>query len=301
MHPVSESCDVVVVGGGPAGHQAALTLARGNKRVVIVDGGPRRNAAASAVHGLFGLDHVAPDELRRIGRDQLAHYGGVVVDGVATDVSGSVGAFVVEVEGGAVINAKRVVIAGGVVDVPIVMEGMARHWGRSVFICPYCHGYELRGRPWGVLLDGTLPPAHATMFTRMLRGWSDDVTAFVAAGVDVDEAALREAGIRVERRAIVALLGDADALSGVRVDGGDVVTVNALLVRPKQEPTPLVQTLAARGLKLDGAYIAVDEMKRSSWPGISATGDAITPGQSAALGVGAGAFVAGAVNLELSA
>ena len=154
------------------------------------------------------------------------------------------------------------------------------------------------------IFDGlsTAPAAaHATMFTRMLRGWSDDVTAFVAAGVDVDEAALREAGIRVERRAIVALVGDADALTGVRVDGGDVVTVNALLVRPKQEPTPLVQTLAARGLKLDGAFIAVDDMKRSSFAGIFATGDAITPGQSAALGVGAGAFVAGAVNLELSA
>lgn len=294
-----QRCDVVVVGGGPAGQSAALTLARGNKRVVVVDGGPRRNAAATEVHGLFGFDGADPETLRRVGRDQLARYGGVVVDGVVDDVGGGPGEFVVAVDGVGSVVAKRVLIAGGVVDVPPPLEGLARHWGRGVFICPYCHGYERRGRPWGLHLDGTLPREHATMFTRLLRGWSDDVTAFVDVGGDVDEDALRAAGVKVERRRIVRLLGD-DDLDGVVVDGGDVVGLGALLVRPKQRPTPLVQKLAARGLKLDGAYVAIDEQRRTSLPGVFATGDAITAGQSAALGVGAGAFAAGALNLELT-
>src|SRR5918992_3912052 len=69
--------DAIIVGGGPAGLAAALTLGRSHRRVLLLDAGQGRNAPAAAVHNFLAQDGTPPDELRRLGREQLARYPGV--------------------------------------------------------------------------------------------------------------------------------------------------------------------------------------------------------------------------------
>src|SRR5687767_7328881 len=69
--------DVLIVGGGPAGLQAALTLGRARKRVLVADGGPRRNATAGHMNNFVSRDGIAPADFRREARTQIAKYPNV--------------------------------------------------------------------------------------------------------------------------------------------------------------------------------------------------------------------------------
>jgi thioredoxin reductase len=147
--------DVVIVGGGPAGLNAALTLGRARRSVLLVDSGRPRNAPAQAVHGFLTRDGLPPAELRRIGRQQLAAYPTVEVrDTEVLDVrivGEPSGGFLVTLAEGSVTRARRLLLATGLVDQLPPIDGLAELWGNSVLHCPYCHGFEVRGQALAVL------------------------------------------------------------------------------------------------------------------------------------------------------
>jgi len=135
---------VVIVGGGPAGLSAALALGRGRKSVPLCDAGPPRNATAVQVHNFVTRDGISPNDFRRIGREQLAHYPAVDVrDRAVESIAGECGAFSVALSGGLeprVIKARRIILATGMIDDLPPIPGLVDAWGHSVFQCPYCHG-----------------------------------------------------------------------------------------------------------------------------------------------------------------
>jgi len=134
--------DVLIVGGGPAGLQAALTLGRARKRVLVADGGPRRNATAGHMNNFVSRDGIAPAAFRREARAQIAKYPNVSFRDEQIDaITGLRGDF----RAGAV-RARRVLLATGLIDQPPQFEGLVPLWGHSVFQCPYCHGWEARER-----------------------------------------------------------------------------------------------------------------------------------------------------------
>mgnify|MGYP001206652222 CR=1 FL=1 len=142
-----ERFDVLIVGGGPAGLQAALTLGRARKRVLVADGGPRRNVTAVHMHNFVSRDGIAPQDFRREAWAQLAQYPNVSRRDEPVDaITGRRGDFST-----GTIRARRVLLATGVVDQPPDIEGLAAFWGHSVFQCPYCHGWEVKDEPLGVL------------------------------------------------------------------------------------------------------------------------------------------------------
>src|SRR5262245_55977893 len=143
--------DVVIVGGGPSGLSAALALGRARKRVLLCDSGPRRNAAAGHIHNFVTRDGTPPDEFRQIGRQQLAGYPSVEVrDARVESISGTRGAFRVDLTSG-VAEARRVLLCVGMVDEMLPLDGFRELWGRAIFQCPYCHGWEVQDRRWGYL------------------------------------------------------------------------------------------------------------------------------------------------------
>ena len=155
--------DVLVVGGGPAGLAAALTLGRARKRVLLTDSGPRRNAAATHVYNFLTRDGTPPDEMRRVAREQLAHYPNVAVRDVGVRaITGEKGAFAITLDDDRVI-ARRVVLATGMIDEPIAIDGFTALWGRSIFQCPYCHGWRHR------VVAGASSPSTPTHHTRSVR------------------------------------------------------------------------------------------------------------------------------------
>ncbi len=165
--------DVVVVGGGAAGLSAALVLGRARRRVAVVDAGAPRNAPAAHMQGYLSRDGMAPADLLAAGRAEVTGYGvELIADQVATIEPG----FGVRLAGGrGRAQARRILLATGVTDELPDIAGVRERWGRDLLHCPYCHGWEVRDQPLGVL--GTLPGS--VQHALLVRQWSDDVVFFV--------------------------------------------------------------------------------------------------------------------------
>ena len=293
--------DVVIVGGGPGGLAAALTLGRSRKRVLLCDSGPRRNAAAEHIHNFLTRDGTPPEEFRRIGREQLAAYPNVEVKDTRVDsISGARGEFHVRLAAG-VVQARRVLLCSGMIDEVPPMEGFRELWGHAIFQCPYCHGWETQDRRWGLLVRAE----DAQMFlpfALLLRGWTRDLTVFTGETFDVPvetSAQLQRAGIRIEPHPVRRLVAREHQLKAVELSNGIIVPCDTLFAHPSQRQVDLVRSL---GVALDDhGYVRIDEMKsETSIPGVYAAGDLTTRMQGAIWAAAAGARAAAMINFELT-
>lgn len=294
-----ETFDAVIVGGGPGGLSAALALGRANKRVLLCDAGPRRNQTAVHMHNFVSRDGIAPEAFREVSREQLAAYPAVKLrDEGVRSITGSKGDFSVTLDSD-VVRARRIVLCVGMIDELPAIEGLAERWGRSVFQCPYCHGWEHRDRPWAYLASS----ADKLDFARFLRGWSPRVVALTQGAFALDAervGSLAAAGVIVEARPIVRLEGERGALSRIVVEGGSH-DADALFMHPPQRHVALVDAL---GLELEDGYVRVDPMRReTSIPGIYAAGDLqpmVQGGQGAIFAASSALRAAAMLNHELT-
>lgn len=292
------SYDVVIIGGGPAGLSAALNLGRARRRVLLCDAGPRRNAAAEQIHGFVTRDGTPPADFRRIGRQQLEPYASVEVRDVGVEeIRGERGAFEVRLATGSV-EARRILLCTGMTDEMPEIDGFRALWGRSIFQCPYCHGWEAQDRKFGFLAPGV----ELLDFALLLRGWTGDVTVLTDDRYAVPEEVrmrLESGGVRVEERRIARLSAHEGHLERVEFADGSPLPLEVLFARPPQRQVAIVQSL---GLALDGGgYVQVDEGRQTSVPGIYAAGDLTAPVQAAVLAAASGMQAAARINHELTA
>ena len=295
----ADRVDVAVIGGGAAGLSAALVLGRARRRAVVVDAGAPRNAPAAHMQGFLSRDGMPPAELLAAGRAEVTRYGVELrpgrVEGIATDGAG----FTLRLAGGETLRARRVLLATGVRDVLPDLPGVRERWGRDLLHCPYCHGWEVRDLPLGVL--GTRPDAvgHALL----VRQWSEDVV-FFAGELDLsdpDRAALSARGIPVVHGPIAGLVVEADRLTGVALGDGRVISRAAVFIRPLNVPHA-DGLLADLGCALDPAgFPVVDGGGRTSVAGVWAAGNLTDPRMSVITSAGAGAAAAMAINADLVA
>jgi thioredoxin reductase len=248
--------DAVVIGGGAAGLNGALILARSRRSVVVIDSGSPRNAPAKAVHGLIALDGTPPPEILRRGREQVRQYGGRVVHGEVVSAESAAPSadgdlrFTVTLADGRSITARRILVATGLTDVLPEVPGLAEHWGHSVVHCPYCHGWEVRDEPIGILATGAVSIGHAFLFRQL----TEDLTYFTH-GTDLDEdsrARFAARGIRIIDTPVTEVVNDEDgALAGVRLADGQVVARRVLAVAAQ---------LQARTQGLEGLSLPVQDL-----------------------------------------
>ncbi|WP_307082440.1 NAD(P)/FAD-dependent oxidoreductase [Streptomyces canus] len=294
--------DAVVIGGGAAGLNGALILARSRRSVVVIDSGSPRNAPAEAVHGLLALDGTPPSEILRRGREQVRQYGGRVIHGEVVSAESAAPSadgdlrFTVTLADGRHITARRILVATGLTDVLPQVPGLAEHWGHSVVHCPYCHGWEVRDEPIGILATGPASINHAYLFRQL----TDDLTYFTH-GTDLDEdsrARFAARGIRVIDTPVTEVVNDTGgALAGVRLADGQVVARRVLAVAsPMQART---QGLEGLGLPVQdlptGRGFASGIAGTTEVPGVWVAGNATDlvaqVGASAAAGALAGADI----------
>ncbi|MFJ2766961.1 NAD(P)/FAD-dependent oxidoreductase [Streptomyces sp. NPDC087300] len=268
--------EVVVVGGGAAGLSAALVLGRSRRRVLVVDAGEPRNAPAAHMQGYLSRDGMPPAEFLAEGREELASYGvRIVRDRVTSVARDGSGGFTLTLADGAPAQARRVIVATGLVDELPELPGLAERWGNDVLHCPYCHGWEVRDQAFGVLAAEPFTSHQALLVTQ----WSKDVTLFlhtVRELPDADWERLAAAGVSVVEGEVAGLEVEDDRLTGVRLADGRVFPRSTLFVAAK--PVARTGLLAELGADTEdtpfGPYPVVDEMGRTSVPGVWAVGNA---------------------------
>lgn len=281
--------DVLVVGGGAAGLSAALMLGRARRRVAVVDARAPRNAPASHMHGFLSRDGLPPSDLLKIGREELAGYGVDLLDDSVTALDAG---FTARLASGRELTARRVVVASGVHDDLPDIPGLPESWGTDAVTCPYCHGYEVRDQPLGVL--GTEPASveHALL----VRQWSPDVVYFshTEPVSDVDRARLDARGIRVVDGTVTAVRREDGHLTGIEV-GARFVPRAALFIRTRTVPHDEL----LRGLGYEAGV--VDPTGKTSVPGVWAAGNVVDARATVIIAAAQGAAAGGAVNHDLVA
>ena len=298
---LQDAYDVVVVGGGAAGLNGALMLARSRRSVAVVDAGSPRNAAAEGVHGMLGHDGTPPAELLDRGREEVRRYGGHVVTGEVETVARNDDGFVVVLSDGRTTRARGLLVATGIVDELPDVPGLRERWGRDVLHCPYCHGWEVRDQAIGVLSSGPMSMHQALLFRQL----SDDVLFFsharpVPTGEEAEQLAARN--IRVVTGPVAGIEVAEDRILGVRLADGTFVARQAIAVAPRFAAR--AGFLADLGLKVvehpSGAGEHVpSEMGATAVPGVWVAGNITDPSAQVGASAAAGALAGARINADL--
>jgi thioredoxin reductase len=301
--PNAASYDVVIVGGGAAGLSAALVLGRARRRVAVVDAGQPRNAPAAHMQGFLGSDGLPPAELLSAGRAEVIGYGVRIISGSVSSIDSDActptygrHGFDVHLADGQVLRARRVLVTTGLKDLIPDIPGLQERWGRDLLHCPYCHGYEVRDQPLGVLGGSPDSLVHA----HIVRQWSPDVVYFANGGTltasDREQLLARAIGIVDEP--VARLIVNDDRLTGVELTSGAVVPRTAVFVRPTFVANDALLTDLGCATGANG-WVSVDVTGATSVPGVWAAGNATNPRAQVITAAGEGSAAAIAINNDL--
>ncbi len=260
--------DVVVIGGGAAGLNAALVLGRMGKRVAVVDAGEPRNAPAVHMHGFLSRDGMSPMDLLAIGRDEVRGYGGELIGDRVLAVEPG---FTVTLASGNTLRARRILVTTGLRDDIPDIPGLRERWGNDVAHCPFCHGHEFAGRKVGVV--GVT--AHQAL---LMRGLSADVTVVTNGAAMPDDVRneLRAMDVRVVDAKIERVVVGADAVRGLALADGTTVDVDVVFVPPTFVPNGSLLELLGCAVDANG-WVVVDAFGATSVPGVWAAGNVVDP------------------------
>jgi len=291
-----QSYDVVIVGGGAAGLSAALVLGRARRRAAVVDAGEPRNAPAAHMQGFLSRDGMPPAELLAAGRSEILGYGVEIIDDRVIEVTNG---FTLSLAGSPALTARRLLLASGAVDRLPEIPGARERWGRDFLHCPYCHGWEVRDQPIGVINTGP----GSVDYAHLLRQWSSELVFFTHTHpVDPAERQLLEArDIQVIDGQIAGLSIANDRLDAVQLTDGSRIARTALFIRPglHARDGTLIRSL---GLEVDESRIVrVDTTGRTTVPGVWAAGNASNPRAQVITAAGEGSAAAIDINNDLVA
>lgn len=269
--------DAIVVGAGPAGLNAALTLGGATRRVLLLDGGPPRNAKAQAAHGVLTRDGILPTQLKTIGLEDLGPYDVTVVQSPAREarVLEGVG-FAIRHDGvaGGWSTAPRLLFATGVRDLLPAVPGLRERWGKTVHHCPYCDGWPNRDARLAVL--GSHQEGHHLALS--VRAWSDHVTLLTDGPDELTPEQrddLRRVGIPVVTSPIRRLTGENDLrvhFARQERPPREALCVDALFLNPSQRQNSRLPE--ALGCELnEKSRVVVNEHGMTSVRGVWAAGD----------------------------
>ncbi|WP_274034305.1 NAD(P)/FAD-dependent oxidoreductase [Streptomyces sp. MMBL 11-1] len=291
------SYDVIVIGGGAGGLNAALVLARARRTVAVVDAGEPRNAPSAHMHSFLSRDGVPPLTVLEVGRAEIARYGAVHVDGRVDQVEAAeTGGYVVRLAGGATLDARHVVLATGLHDELPDLPGVRAMWGQDVHFCPYCHGYEVRDQPIVVLGVHPASPGQALL----LRQWSSHIT-YVPHGrplTDEERERMDARGVEVAEGTVSTLLAKDGRLNAVELTDGRTLECAGVFLFPTMTPNDG----AFDGLgceKNEQGWLVTDRAGRTSRPGLWAVGNVVDSRAQAVTAAGMGAAAAFALNHDL--
>lgn len=301
---VADGYEVVVVGGSFAGLQAALTLGRACRRVLVIDDGAPRNAPAEVVNNFFGQQRPTPADLSRTARAELAAYAVDIVAEQVVEAETSGAGWTVRTCDGTAHLARRILLATGLVDELPPIEGLAELWGTRVVACPHCHGWEVRGEPVAQIgFRGRVE--HTIQRALLLSRWSDRTTLFTQ-GDPIQEAGRRElerAGVVVDDRPVVRIEHGGAGVVLSTADGARLTQRSVFVATRQRQRSSLAHALGCNFSAGGPEYGAVttDSVGRTSVAGVWAAGTTADPALLAVAAADHAASVAVALHADLLA
>ena len=290
--------DAVIVGGSYAGLSAALALGRAMRRVLVLDTGRPCNWQTPHSHNFLTQDGQPPAHLASLAREQVRAYPTIEFrQEEAVGAEGTDDNFLLTTRTGLVIQARKLLFATGVRDLLPTLPGFAECWGISVIHCPYCHGYEYRHQPTGILLNGDAAFEQA----RLIRNWTGQLTVFTDGGASFSPEQQQELdllGVAVVTTPVQRLVHQQSYLTHVELTDGTSAPLKALYARPAfEQHCDLPRSLGCAFI--EAGHIEVNGFQKTSQPGIFAAGDNTTMMRSVSVAVAAGTVAGSMINREL--
>ncbi|WP_420461193.1 NAD(P)/FAD-dependent oxidoreductase [Neolewinella sp.] len=287
--------DVIVIGGSYAGLSAAMVLGRSLRHTLIIDGGDPCNKRTPYAHNFITHDGESPLEIAARAREQVLAYEYVSrIEDQATELDGEDGAFILGTTTGTTYTAKKVVFATGLHDGLPDIPGVLECWGKTAIHCPYCHGYEIRGQPTGLLLNND----HVPFMTRLIGNLTDELTLFTNGPANFDVQEIEGSGVRVMQQSIDELQHEDGNLRAVCLADGTAVPLTAFYLHPHLSQRCALPEAVGCTLDEDG-FLQVDDRGLTTIAGIYAAGDCTTMMRSVAYATGSGNKVGAMVNAGL--
>jgi thioredoxin reductase len=273
-----EEIDIAILGGGPAGLQAALVLSRTRKKIIVFDTPePPRNAASHGVHNFLGLDGLLPKDIRKIAWEQIDKYNSAKLrkEKIVNVNKEKDGIFVIITDNEKSIRAKKVILAVGYYDAYPDIPGFIECWADTIISCPFCDGYENRDRIWGIIVNSKM---QLDLFPKMVQNWTSKIKVFVSQNIEIESSYQNELfklNISVYRGIITKVNHSNTKVESVTLESGENIPVDTLLWIPQVKPIQLIQRLIENlGLDLnEQGYIKTNEKLQTNVKGLYAAGD----------------------------
>lgn len=292
--------DVVIAGAGPAGLSAALVLGRARRRVLLCDTGTPRSWASHRMHAYLSRDGISPSAFRAVSRAQLQRYPGVRFRAaeVVNAVRRRAGGFTVHLATGSKVRSRKLLIATGLFDLVPKIPGIDQFFGRSVFPCPYCDGWEMRDKRIAVYGRGR----RGYEMARAMTAWTRDIVLCTDGRARYDRAALKNLernGIRLIERRVKLLEGVRGRLRAVVFANGKTLARDALFFdTPSRSQSQLARNIGCQ-FSRDGGILC-GKYEATSVPGVFAAGNIIRDVQLSIVAAAEGARAAFGINRALT-
>lgn len=286
----TQAFDVIIIGGSYAGLSAALALGRSLRKVLIIDGGTPCNRTTPHSHNYLTQDGSTPAEIAQIGLKQVLAYDTVEqLSDRVTEVLPNEDAFQVMTADRKRFTTPKLILATGLKDELPNIPGFDLCWGKTAIHCPYCHGYEVRGKRTGILVNDP----SAIEFAKLIYNWTQHLRIFTNGSAQFDTTILQQLEIPWTETPIDHITHEEGYMQSISLQDGQTFEIEALYHRaPTRQQSDLPLSL---GCELsETGHILVDDFQRTNIPGIFAAGDCTTPFRSVANAVAQG-NVAGAV------
>ncbi|HEY0744316.1 MAG TPA: NAD(P)/FAD-dependent oxidoreductase [Chryseosolibacter sp.] len=291
--------DVIIIGGSFAGLSAAMALGRSLRKVLVIDAGKPCNAQTPHSHNFLTQDGKTPAEISALARKQVSAYDSVsLVTGIATAAEKTLNGFSITLQSGQQEFAKKLILATGIKDQLPDIKGFAECWGISVIHCPYCHGYEYRGKRTAVLANGE----GAMHYAMLVGNLTSDLHVFTNGKPEFTQEQLeklKKHNIQIDESPVIEIDHTKGSLKNVVLKGGKKFSFDALYFRPPfKQHTNIPEQLGAE--LTEQGYVKVDAMQKTTVEGVYACGDNSSMMRSVANAVATGNMAGAAVNRELA-
>lgn len=291
--------EVIIIGGGPAGLSAALVLGRCRRKVLLFDNGRPRNAYSNGMHGYLSRDGISPIEFLEASREEIKKYPNVrIIHSEVTEAKKDADLFTIKTTDKKTYQSKRLLIATGVVDSIPVIEGIGELWGKTVFTCPYCDGYEYADKPLAVFGKNS---RGVNLSLALKNSWSKDIVLFTHGPSELSEFQKEELRLNdipfIETR-IRRLVGTEGKLEQVELEDGSFVRRDALFFNtPSWIRSKLLEQLGCPFTEKEG--VETEKYAQSKVPGLYVAGNILRDVQLAIVAAAEGAEAAFGINVSL--